>query len=68
MKNISLHILDIVQNSIESNSTEIIINIQIIEDEFQIIIIDNGKGMSDEILAKAVDPFFTTRQTITIRM
>ncbi|HPB05634.1 MAG TPA: ATP-binding protein [Prolixibacteraceae bacterium] len=65
MTELSLHILDIVQNSIraEANTIEITINEQISEDRYTIIITDNGSGMDEETLKNAIDPFFTTRTT-----
>jgi len=65
MKELSLHILDIVENSINAGATEV--EIQIVEDNKQnlmtITIIDNGKGMNEKMLEKVLDPFFTTRTT-----
>jgi hypothetical protein len=62
MKEISLHILDIVQNSIHANANQIAIDITE-NTKLNILIIqvtDNGKGMSKELLDKVTDPFFTT--------
>jgi len=65
MKELSLHILDIIQNSITAKSS--LINIKIIEDLINDIliveIIDNGIGMDEELLEKVLDPFVTTRTT-----
>lgn len=65
MRELSLHILDIVQNSLAANSSfiTIIVDEQIFSDRLTIIVEDNGKGMSAETLQKALDPFFTTRTT-----
>jgi hypothetical protein len=65
MKDLSLHILDIVQNSIRAKSTLIRIEIFESPDENQLIITitDNGTGMSPEQLTRAIDPFFTSRTT-----
>lgn len=62
---ISLHILDIVQNSISAraSSVEITVSIDNASDTLTVIIEDNGFGMTDEELSKAVDPFYTTRTT-----
>lgn len=65
MKELSLHILDIVQNSITANATiiEIIITESIKDDFLKIRITDNGCGMSEELVKKVVSPFTTTRTT-----
>jgi nitrogen-specific signal transduction histidine kinase len=65
MTEISLHILDIVQNSIRAQAS--LIRIEIDDDAkndlLTIVISDNGKGMDIETLAQVADPFFTTRTT-----
>ena len=65
MKEISLHILDIMQNSITANAS--LIELTVIEDEKNDILSfsvkDNGKGMSEELLASVTDPFTTGRTT-----
>jgi hypothetical protein len=65
LKEISLHILDIVQNSIRAGSTlvEISINEDHKKDLLNIEISDNGKGMDEETVKRLKDPFFTTRTT-----
>lgn len=65
MNELSLYILDIVQNSIKADSKNIIINIteDIKNDLLAIEIIDDGKGMNEAMLAKVTDPFFTSRLT-----
>ena len=63
MKELSLNILDIVQNSIRAKANEIsiMINESLSEDIYQIIIRDNGKGIPEDILRNVTDPFVTTR-------
>ncbi len=70
MNELSLHILDIVQNSIKANATlvEIIINEENIKDVYSITIKDNGHGMDEKTLSEVSDPFFTTRTTRKIGM
>lgn len=62
---ISLSILDIVQNSIHAHATKISIHIHISEstDCFTLVIEDNGDGMSPDLLDKVINPFYTTRTT-----
>lgn len=63
MEDLSLHILDIVENSIRASAKNV--RIKIIEnphrDRLSIIIRDDGKGMDPESLKRAFDPFFTTK-------
>lgn len=65
MRELSLNVLDIVQNSITAQAT--LIKIELIEninnDILKINIFDNGKGMTDEQIKSVTDPFYTTRTT-----
>jgi DNA topoisomerase VI subunit B len=67
MKELSLHILDIVQNSIQANASKI--EITITEDNHHnsmvIQVADNGNGMTDETLRQVLDPFYTTKNKKT---
>ena len=65
MTELSLHILDIVQNSIKANADliEITINEDTISNVLEISIKDNGCGMDKEFLEDVVNPFRTTRTT-----
>ncbi len=65
MKELSLHILDILQNSVRAKATKIELNIEEnTETNFYMIeIVDNGTGMSKELLERVVDPFVTSRTT-----
>ena len=65
MSELALNILDIAQNSIRAEAK--LVKIEVVEDDSKgsllITIHDNGKGMSEELLASVTDPFITTRST-----
>ena len=65
MKDLSLHILDLLQNSTVVDSTLIKLDIidSLKENIFKFCITDNGRGMSKEFLEKVTDPYSTTRTT-----
>ena len=65
MQDLSLHILDIVENSINAGATRVVLRVveDRTEDVLTIEISDNGKGMSKEMVDKVMDPFVTTRTT-----
>lgn len=70
MRELSLNILDIAQNSVAAGAllTEIRVTESTVEHTLLIEIIDNGKGMTDEQVRQVVDPFFTTRTTRKVGM
>lgn len=65
MKDLALHILDLLQNSVSAGSTIIKLKIDEhpSEDKYSLLLTDNGKGMDADTLKLATDPFFTTRTT-----
>ena len=65
MKEISLHILDLVQNSVSAGAglIEIIIEENLINDFMKVTIKDDGCGMDKDLVEKIRNPFFTTRTT-----
>ncbi len=65
MRDISLHILDIAQNSLNAGSSLIAIEVKadMQRDILKIVIKDNGCGMSSELLERVKSPFTTTRTT-----
>jgi anti-sigma regulatory factor (Ser/Thr protein kinase) len=70
MKELSLHILDIAQNSIVAGAStiEIGLNENLQNDELVITISDNGKGIPESILCKVLDPYTTSRTTRKVGM
>ena len=65
MKELSMHVYDLMENSIAANASEIKLTIRdsIKDNIYAFTIEDNGKGMSPEFLAKVTDPYTTTRTT-----
>lgn len=65
MIEISLHILDIAQNSIKANAdlVEIEVNEDIAANLLTVTITDNGCGMDEDFLKDVTNPFRTTRTT-----
>ncbi len=65
MRELSLNVLDIAQNSIKAEASLIEIELceSTVNKELLIGIYDNGKGMTDEQVKSVTDPFFTTRTT-----
>ena len=70
MRELSLNILDIAQNSISAGA--LLITIEVSENRTDqtlfIGIYDNGRGMSEEQVKSVIDPFFTTRTTRKVGM
>lgn len=65
MRELSLNVMDIAQNSITAKASLVTIKIcqSYIKNDMTISIFDNGKGMSKEQVENVIDPFFTTRTT-----
>lgn len=65
MLELSLHILDLVQNSLraQASAVEIRIREDLEKDLLTITVKDNGHGMSLESVKRVIDPFYTTRTT-----
>ena len=64
MKEVSLHLLDVAQNSVTAGAKRI--DLTLVEDGTgccRLTIADDGCGMSPEFLAQVTDPFTTTRTT-----
>ena len=67
MKELSLHILDIAQNAINANASNIEIGIteETATNLLTIMITDNGYGMSKELIERCLNPFYTTKNKKT---
>jgi hypothetical protein len=65
VRELSLHVLDILQNAAEAGASRV--DLAIAEDQpgdcLTITVSDNGRGMDASALARATSPFFTTRDT-----
>ena len=69
MKELSLNVLDIAQNSISAGATKIEISLFENEDKLlTLTIADNGCGMSKETVERVTNPFYTTRTTRKVGM
>ena len=64
MRDLSMHVLDIAQNSIKAQAA--LVEILFVIDESRMLtftVTDNGCGMTPDFLARVTDPFTTTRTT-----
>lgn len=70
MQEISLNILDIVQNSVRAGAS--LIRVEVYEDTNEDVLFfsveDNGCGMDEEMVQRVMDPFVTTRTTRKVGM
>jgi len=70
MQDLALHILDLVDNCLQAGATRIAV--RLVEepgaDRLTVEIADNGRGMAEETLARALDPFFTTKPGKSVGM
>jgi hypothetical protein len=67
VEEISLHILDIAENSIraDAKTVEIILTRDESRNFLRVEVIDDGRGMDAETLARVRDPFFSTKHKKT---
>ena len=64
MRDLSLHLLDLAQNSITAGASLVTIRITLADSGMLTMELeDDGKGMSPELLARVTSPFATTRTT-----
>jgi hypothetical protein len=70
MNDLSLHVMDILQNSVVVGATRVWLTVE--EDRaadlLRIVIADNGRGMTPGQVARLDDPFFTSRTTRRVGM
>lgn len=65
MQDLSLHLLDIAENSVRAQAKKIIIELdeKVYNNTLCLKISDSGKGMTQQMVQNVVDPFVTTRTT-----
>ncbi len=65
MNEISLHILDLLQNSTEAGADKIdlVVREDFQSSSLQVVVQDNGRGIPSEMLEQITDPFITSRST-----
>ena len=63
MKELSLNILDVAENSVKAGATLTQILICEEGDKLTLTFKDDGCGMSEEVVKSVIDPFYTTRTT-----
>lgn len=70
MRELSLNVLDVAQNSIVAGASLITLTVfeSRVENRLTLTIEDNGRGMTEAQLAQVRDPFFTTRTTRRVGM
>lgn len=68
MKELSLNILDIAENSLKAKASLCEISILEDEDTLTVTIADDGEGITEEVLKTVINPFYTTRTTRKVGM
>lgn len=65
MQDLSLHLLDIAENSVRAQAKKIIMELdeKVSSNTLYLKVTDNGKGMTQQMVQSVVDPFVTTRTT-----
>ena len=63
MKELSLNVLDIAQNSVKAKAKNVLIKLTETETVLTLEITDDGCGMSEEMVENVINPFCTTRTT-----
>ncbi|MCR5207449.1 MAG: sensor histidine kinase [Eubacterium sp.] len=68
MKELSLNILDVTENSVKAGATLTEIIIEESDDTLKLTIRDDGCGMDEGTVKSVTDPFYTTRTTRKVGM
>ena len=68
MKEISLNILDIVENSVKAKAKNILVSLKEEGDKLTLTVSDDGCGMKEDFLKSVIDPFCTSRTTRKVGM
>ncbi len=65
MRELTLHLLDIAENSIAAGAKNIRIQVEesCKSDLLKLVVSDDGRGMDEETVKKVIDPFVTSRTT-----
>ena len=65
MRELSLHVLDLLQNAVEAGATVVDVSVteDLAHDRLIITVVDDGRGMDADTVGRVQDPFFTTRTT-----
>ena len=68
MKELSLNILDVAENSVKAGAslTQILLTEE--GDVLKLEFVDDGCGMSEDVVRSVIDPFYTTRTTRKVGM
>lgn len=68
MRELSLNVMDVAQNSITAGASLIRLTVEedLLEDLLSVELEDNGCGMTPEQVKSVVDPFYTTRTTRSV--
>ena len=64
MEELSLHVLDVVENSLSGGATVVVVGIERDEKVRKLVVTiqDNGRGMDPDEQRMALDPFYTTKR------
>ena len=68
MKELSLNILDVAENSVKAGATLTQILLTEHDGVLTLEIVDDGCGMSEDVVRSVTDPFYTTRTTRKVGM